>query len=238
MTRLHTLTLGVGCLLSIGASALAPLSVPSNAGTSPRDTPQVVSGETVSREVMALLMRAPGTTGGNFDLRVGPPPESFPVVLLPPGTVPEVTAVGVGDVTVIGRHPSLDVSGLFEQLPRVTAAGWTAQVPLMRGFVGAPAGSPLSVCRERDFAAISFVPREAGGIYVRVTVRSDPRQSCVPRPNPMFADVNVPMLTPPAGARPVGGGGGGGGADEMYSRSRLESAMTPRVAAAHYVRQF
>jgi hypothetical protein len=232
MYRLRFLTcLVVFCLSVLGGRVRAD-------GRPATSSPQVTpANETVSREVMALLMRAPGGTVGDFDLRVGPPPADFPSVLLPPGTVPEVTAIANGFTTVIGSHRTLSATDVIDQLPRVTAAGWVTQGPSMRGFVSASAEAPVSVCRGRDFAAISFVRREAGGIYVRVSLRNDPRQLCVARPDFQFPDVKVPVLMAPAGARAVSGGGGGG-ADEMYSRSRLESVLTAREASAHYARQF
>jgi hypothetical protein len=187
---------------------------------------------------MAVLSRGPGAATGTYDLLVGPPPATFPAVLLPPGTRPDATALAEGSTTVVGTQPSLSASDLHDQLPRLLEAGWWTIGPRARGFVVQPSGSPLTVCRDHEFATLAFVAREAGGVYVRATVRTDPRQSCVARPDFSFPDVNIPVLSPPADARVVGGGGSGGSADEMYSRSRLETTATPRSVSEHYLPQF
>jgi len=195
------------------------------------------SSERVSREVMALLMSGPGMTSGNFELRVGAVPDGFPADLLPPGTTIEASAIAAGATTVVGANPSLVLSDLFMQVPRMTAAGWSNVGPPMRGFMNRPAGMGLSLCRNQEFAQVTFTPREAGGVYARVTIRNEPRQTCGSRPDFNFPDVTIPVLVAPADATVVGGGGGGGSLDEMHSRSRIETASPLRAVMAHYVAQ-
>lgn len=53
----------------------------------------------------------------------------------------------------------------------------------------------------------------------------------------MMADIVVPRLVSPEGARSLGGGGGGGGPDSMMSTARLETALQPAEVSRHYERQ-
>lgn len=129
--------------------------------------------ETVSREVMTLLMSGPGMTSGQFELRVGAAPDDFPLELLPPDTTIDASAIASGASTVVGANTSLTASDLFAQLPRITAAGWSNAGPPIRGFVNRAVSMALAVCRNQEFAVINFMPREAGGVFARVTVRHE-----------------------------------------------------------------
>ncbi len=195
------------------------------------------STETVSREVMTLLMTGPGMTSGQFELRVGAAPETFPAELLPPGTAIEASASAPGTATVVGANASLTISDLTAQLPRVAAAGWSNAGPPIRGFVSRAASMALAVCRNQEFAVIGFATREAGGVYARVTVRQEPRQVCGSRPDFNFPDVTIPVLVAPPDATIAGGGGSGGGVNDLHSRSHIETAAPLHTVMEHYVTQ-
>lgn len=196
----------------------------------------------IPSEVVSLLMPTggmPGAAGG--ELRAGAPPSDFPSGVFPPGTVVNATMVSpVRGTTVVGTAATLTMAEFEKHETALVAAGWIGSGPRMRGFVSTSATSmnSVSLCRGTDFLVLSPHTREAGGLFVRATVMRDPRRTCVPSPSlSMLADVDVPRLTAPAGARMVGGGGGGGGLDTMTSTMRLETKLAARAVVEHYERQ-
>ena len=201
--------------------------------------PSELPGSTLPRELTALLPGAGRASGEEFDLRIGVAPEDFPKDLLPPGTAIGASAISDRATVVVGTNADLTTAGRAREPMRLASIGWNNVMPVRRGFTSGPGDFPLSVCRDVDFASVTFVDRPAGGSFVRVTLTKDPRRSCVPRPDLgfNFPDVPIPSLIAPPGAR-VTGGGGGGGNDEMYSRTVLDTAMTAQAVMAHYSAQF
>lgn len=217
-------------LLAIAAwllLAAQPANPPASAQTS----------DTVPRELMEILLGPPGVPRESFDLRIGPPPGGFPADLLPEGVVigasaispMSTTVVGTLDVPVVIARPAYEV--------RLSTAGWVSPMPQARGFSSSAAsGDLMSLCRGNDFATAILSSRKQGGSYVKVTLRTDVRQSCVTRPNPFFADINIPVLKHPAGTRAYGAGGGGS-ADTFESRTLIDSPVDARELLTHYAAQ-
>lgn len=211
-----------------------PAPAPGRAGT---DLAARQASTDVSEEVMSVLLRSATSLPGDTVER-GPAPDDFPKDLFPPGTEPGTAAISERMTTVVGIAPALSAAGRLKEPSRLAAAGWHSTVPTPRGF-SAPSSvldRPASVCRGTDFVTIAYVDRAAGGSFVRASLTKDPRRACVARPEIGFPDVVIPSLVSPVGVRSYGGGGGGG-ADDLYSRTRLDTTQPARTIAAHYVKQ-
>ena len=148
---------------------------------------------TLPRELTALLPGAGRASGEAFDLRIGVAPVDFPRDLLPPGTAIGASAIGDRATVVVGTNADLTTAGRAREPMRLASIGWNNVMPPRRGFTGGTGDLPLSVCRDVDFASITFVDRPAGGSFVRVTLTKDPRRSCVPRPDLGFNLPDVPI---------------------------------------------
>src|SRR5207249_4185646 len=110
------------------------------------------------------------------ELHIGATPDNFPEDLLPPGSVINATAIGDRGPTVLATNPTLTSVGRADEPRRLASLGWNnAGPPLQPGFNNMPSGLPLSVCRDIQFASISFADRPDGGSYERVTLTTDPR---------------------------------------------------------------
>lgn len=197
---------------------------------------QAASGETVPKELMAVLLRGAGMGSNDFDLRVGPPPKEFPLAVLPPGSKIGVSAISERMTTVVGT-----VAGAVDRLKeqqRLTGDGWQSSMPRSRGFVTTGAEFPLSVCRGSEFVSLTYPSRPGGGSYVRATLTRDPRLSCMPRSDMGmgFADVPVPDLTPPDDVRSYPSGSGSN-SDSMHATARLEKKQSVESLAKHYAEQ-
>jgi hypothetical protein len=188
--------------------------------------------DTVPKELMAILMR--GASPGEFDLRVGPPPDGFPIEVLPRGTDVGVSAVSERVTTVAGTVTN-EIDRFAEE-QRLMKAGWTNSMPRSIGFVSTTSEQPLALCKGTQFLTLHFYPRQAGGQFVRASVTTEPRRSCAPRPPMSFPDLKLPDLTPPEGVRSYPSGSGSS-LDSMDARARLEKKITPEAAAKHYAAQ-
>ncbi len=78
-----------------------------------------------------------------------------------------------------------------------------------------------------------YLPRAAGGAFVRATFRADPRRRCAPRRETSFTDVTIPGLTHPPGSKRYGANGGGS-LDAFHSATLIEIDMKPAALADHY----
>jgi hypothetical protein len=188
-------------------------------------------------DVMSVLQRGPTSLPGeSAEIGVGPAPEGFPKEVLPPGAEVGAAAISPRMTTVVALVPGLSLEGRLREQARLAVAGWISAVPTPRGFASGPADRPITVCRGIEFVSIAYLDRAAGGAFVRASLTNDPRRPCIARPDATFADLDLPVLVAPPGAKTTGGGAGGG-ADAMFSQTRLDTTLTPREVAAHYVRQ-
>lgn len=191
----------------------------------------------VSDDVMSVLQRGPTSLpGDSAELGVGPAPQGFPKEVLPPGAEVGAAAISARMTMVVAIASDLTVEDRLKEPSRLAATGWISAVPMPRGFASGPADRPITVCRGIEFVSMTYLERTAGGAFVRASLTSDPRRPCVARPDATFADLDLPVLIAPPGAKTTGGGAGGG-ADAMFSQTRLDTTLTPREVAAHYVRQ-
>jgi hypothetical protein len=196
----------------------------------------------IPTEVVSLIMQI-GAMAGTADgeLRAGGPPADFPVSVFPAGTVLNATVVSPSrGTTVVGTAASLTLPDFEKHETALVASGWTALGPRSRGFqiMQPTTQAPINVCRGADFLVLSPHVRAAGGIHVRATLTRDARRTCAAQPTmPLLNDIDLPRLTPPAGARSLGGGGSSGSLDSMTATTRLETALAVRAVAEHYERQ-
>ena len=91
------------------------------------------------------------------------------------------------------------------------------------------------VCRGTESAELRFSPRDAGGVYVRASVKD--ASPCRRLPSRPFRDVAVPVLFHPPGASSRSGGSGGGGLESQHHGIRLTTTETLSAIAADYVDQ-
>lgn len=197
------------------------------------------SGDTIPKELVTLLLRGPGTyPGENFEIKIGAPP-NFPAELLPAGLKPAVSTVGDRITTVIAEAPDLMMDGLMKHERDLLAAGWISPSSMMmRGLMASNVTPAMQVCKGDHYATIYPSVRGKGGLYIRVSLTTDPRRgSCVSIPRPManFADVNVPFMPPPANT-PAMGAGSSSGMDHVSQHVRLQTGLSANDIADHYAR--
>jgi hypothetical protein len=196
------------------------------------------SFDTIPRELVALLLRGPGAyPGDNFDIKIGAPP-NFPRELLPGGVTAAASTISERGMTVVAEAPQLTSRDLAQHDRDLAAAGWTNSMSMSaRGLVSSSTSPMSSTCKGDQYATISYSQRPAGGLYLRVSLTTDPRRgSCVPagqRPPANFADVDLPPLASPEGVRMMISGSGGG-TDNYEQRIRLETAAEPAALVRHY----
>ena len=191
----------------------------------------------VPEELMTVLGRgAIARPGDATELRAGPAPDDFPKDVLPPGAEVGAVSVSTSITTVVGIASDVAATDRRKEQSRLTASGWISEGPLTRGFVIGAFEGMISVCRGTDFISLRYVPRPAGGSFVRAALTRDPRRGCVSRPDMGFPDVDIPVLTAPPGLRTYGGSSGGGG-DSIYSQTRLDTTQKPQEIAAYYLSQ-
>lgn len=197
------------------------------------------SGDTIPKELVTLLLRGPGTyPGENFEIRIGAPP-GFPAELLPAGVKPAVSTVGERITTVIAEAPDLMMDALMKHERDLLAAGWISPSSMMmRGLMSSNVTPAMQVCKGDHYATIYPSMRDKGGLYIRVSLTTDPRRgSCVSIPRPMtnFADVNVPFMPPPANT-PATGAGTNSGMEYVSQHVRLQTRLSISDVADHYAR--
>jgi hypothetical protein len=127
---------------------------------------------------------------------------------------------------------------LSEHERSLEAAGWTNTTSMSnRGLVSSNMSPSSSSCKGDQYATFSYSQRPAGGMYIRVSLTTDPRRgSCMPpglRQPSNFADVNVPPLAPPEGVRTMMSGSGGS-TDRYEQHVRLETTLGPEALVTHY----
>lgn len=204
----------------------------------------------IPKDLVMLLMRGGmGAPSDGYDIVLGAP-DGFPPELLPRGAKPLISTVSRSGTMLIAEAPELtpDLTRLEQPL---IAAGWTisprSAAQPQRGLLGAPAQGSSLWCNGSRFASVMVFPRLAGGSYVRISVSDSaltpqpaPMSPCTPinqpAPIPWFADIDMPLLFPPAGSRAVNSGVGmGGGAFDSYDqRLRLETTLTLPEVLQHY----
>lgn len=194
------------------------------------------AGQAIPAEVVSLLMTTGMTGSSAGELRSGGPPADFPSGLFPPGSIVNATLVSpTRGTVVIATAAKLSMAEFEAHGDRLTSGGWQTNGPRMTGFMSSNAPNAINVCRNADFVNLTAHRRESGGLFVRATLTRDPRRTCVPMPGmTMFADIDIPRLVLPAGARQVGGGGSSSGNDAMSSTIRLEASIPPAAVAEHY----
>ncbi|MEX2272182.1 MAG: hypothetical protein WD690_11950 [Vicinamibacterales bacterium] len=205
------------------------------AGGSARAQQSLQSSDTIPKELVSLLLRGPGTNpGDNFDIKIGAP-ANFPSELLPQGVAPAVSTTSDRVITVVAEAPAISSADLLQHERALAAAGWINTTSMSsRGLISSSMMPAMQVCKGDQYATLYHSQRPAGGMYLRVSLTTDPRRgSCVPRPLTFFADVNLPQLVPPPGSRAMGGGSGGGG-DSYDQRIRLETTLSVEDVVAHY----
>ena len=197
------------------------------------------TSETIPKELVQALLRSGMPSNDPFDLKVGPAPADFPKDVLPQGTVVALTATTERMTTVVGTAAGLVATGRADFMSALQAAGWSLQSLPQRGFVSTTSLDSTSVCKGTNFVNVALIPRTEGGHYVRASLTRDPRRQCATRP-PMgdsyFADLNLPAMAPPAGAKSYGGGGGGS-TDAWTANSKITVDMKLPAIAAHYRKQ-
>lgn len=197
-----------------------------------------LDAQTVSKDLVNLLMRGPGmSSNDSFDLRIGAPP-SFPRELLPRGVTPAASTVSERSTVVVAEAPDLTGRDLSQHDRDLAAAGWTNLSSMgMRGLVSSNSSPSSSLCKGDQFVTISYSTRAAGGLNLRVAVTTDPRRGpCMTtggRPYSYFADVDLPNLSPPDGSRVMGSGSSS--SNDRYDQNiRLETKLDPQAVVKHY----
>ena len=196
----------------------------------------------IPTELARALVSGPfGEMAGPPRFFLGAPPGGLPGgVTLPAGT--RIVGGQSGrrsTTTVLATSGSADavVDSIRAMLAR---GGWTAPPRESRsGFVSTDYLGPGDfLCRD---SSVVMVFRAGGrsSTYVAVMQRRSERfDVCTARPphDRYVPDLEIPSLTPPAGARAIGSGGGGGG-NEVQASVRLETALGADALIAHYSRQ-
>lgn len=202
--------------------------------------PQARPSDTIPKELVTVLLRGPGMTGENFDIRIGAP-ETFPRELLPEGATAAVSSVSDRSTTVVAEAPQL-TDDTRAYVRRAEAGGWISHGPMsMRGLVSSATEPPLMFCQGDRYATVYLSPRPAGGRYARISLTTDPRRgACQPMPRyagpSFFADITLPFLTPPAGSRSMGAGSSSG-SDHHDQRLRMQTQLSVEALVSHYVTQ-
>lgn len=196
------------------------------------------STDTIPKELVTLLLRGPGSMGGEFDIRLGAPAD-FPKELLPDGATAAVSTVSERGVTVVAEAPALgDDTSAYRK--KVEAAGWVNHGPMsMFGLMSNASQPPLMFCQGPRYATVYLSEREKGGRYARITLTSDPRRgTCRAAPSyagpSFFADITLPRLMPPAGSR-AAGSGSSSSSDHFDQHLRLQTELPMKDVVAHYV---
>ena len=203
------------------------------------------AGDTIPKELVALLLRGPGASGSDtFDIKIGAPAD-FPRELLPDDATAAVSMVSGGQTAVVVEAPKL-TDDLRAWVSKAEAAGWITSGPgmPMRGLMSSSSAvmQTVSLCQGDRYMSALLSERPAGGRYVRISLTTDPRRgNCQPLPRyggpSYFADVTVPMLRPPAGSRTFGGGGMSSSSDSYEQRLRIDTKLSPEAVVQHYVAQ-
>jgi hypothetical protein len=196
--------------------------------------------DTIPKELVTLLLRGPGGyPGENFDIKIGAP-ANFPSDLLPTGVTPAVSTTSDRMVTVVAEAPRLTAADLLRHERALTAAGWTNPSSMsMRGLMSSTMAPAMQICKGDQYATVSYATRPAGGMYVRISLTTDPRRgSCVAMARPMvfFADVDLPQLFPPATAQAINAGSSSS-PDSHEQRIRLETKLSTDAVVSHYTEQ-
>src|SRR5262245_47726865 len=152
------------------------------------------ASESVSKEMMSLLLRGPGLAlGDNFDLQRGSAPKTFPMELLPPGSQVGVTGTTDRGTVVVGFVPTPTESSRSSEVARLQKLGWIHQGSSPTAGLLTGADPSLSFCRGMEFATVAPVPRSDGGSLVRVSVTRETNRSCGPAQyRDLMADGKVP----------------------------------------------
>jgi hypothetical protein len=194
---------------------------------------EALTGE--ERLLREILLFDPVTTepGQPYEIQRSVPP-GFPRELLPPGAATGVVAAAVArdQTTVVGIASTLPLASASKFVRGLAAAGWPAGSPL--GGFFRPSSLYGLACRALQAAQMRFVPRSAGGTYVRVSVSIG--QCGRPAGSP-FLDVAMPMLPHPPGASITAGGGGGGGLDSHHWGVRVTSGLAWPEVVTYYASQ-
>lgn len=191
----------------------------------------------IPSEVVSLIMRIGAIGDAKDTIQAGSPPADFPGAVLPPGAQPVATAISATrGTTLIAAAPDLDASRLRAHYTSLLSSGWTTVGPQWRGFVTTTAPPQFNVCRGQDFVILSAHPRQEGGSYVRATVVRDVRRACVASPAIGMADVDVPVVTVPDGARTFGSANSAN-LDSQTSTVRIAAPASVRALADHFERQ-
>lgn len=196
------------------------------------------STDTIPKELVTLLLRGPGSMGGEFDIRMGAPAD-FPNELLPDGATAAVSTVSDRGVTVVAEAPALgDDTSAYRR--KLEAAGWVNNGPMsMLGLMSSASQPPLMFCQGSRYASIYLSEREKGGRYARITLTTDPRRgTCRGAPSyagpSFFADITLPRLMPPAGSR-AAGSGSSSSSDHFDQHLRLQTELSTKDVVEHYV---
>lgn len=202
------------------------------------------SSDTIPKELVTLLLRGPGVyPGENFDIKIGAP-ANFPMDLLPKGVTPAVSTTSERVTMVVAEAPALTSRQMLQHERDLVAAGWVSMSMMSmsgRGLVSNNSSMPsVSACKGDQYATIYSSPRPAGGLYLRVSLTTDPRRgSCVAspaRPLSGFADVDLPALLPPDGVPTVGSGASNSG-DSFTQHLRMQTTMALDDIVEHYASQ-
>lgn len=196
------------------------------------------STDTIPKELVTLLLRGPGSMGGEFDIRIGAPAD-FPNELLPDGATAAVSTVSERGVTVVAEAPALgDDTSAYRR--KLEAAGWVNNGPMsMLGLMSSASQPPLMFCQGSRYASVYLSEREKGGRYARITLTSDPRRgTCRAAPAYMgpsfFADLTLPRLMPPPGSRSACTGSSSS-SDHFDQHLRLQTDLSTKDVVEHYV---
>jgi hypothetical protein len=191
---------------------------------------EAASGEERLLREILLFDDVTDAPGQPYEIRRALPPE-FPRDLLPAAAATGVVAVAPNRTTVVAIASTLALEGAAKFVRGLATAGWLGDGPPLGGFVRAHLVYG-SVCRAPQSALLRFVPRAAGGTYVRASVSTD---RCGRGGSP-FLDVAMPMLAHPPGAS-VPSIAGGGGLDSHHWGMRITSGLPLAQLATYYVDQ-
>ena len=191
---------------------------------------------TLPDEVVTVLVQGPGLAlSGRYTL-ITEPPASFPTDFLPPGIDVKGGATS-SEFTVLVAHASTSAdAAVVVDETRLMRAGWFAGGVPAGVFTGQPAATPKTFCREADFVLVATVPARSGGHFLRISVPKEAPRPCVARPTRMITGNNVPTLTPPSGAKVLGGSGGTGG-HGTHALTRIQVDQSPAELLDHFLRQ-
>ena len=205
-------------------------------------------GETVPRELVMTLLGSSGSSSGP-QLLVGRLPADFPAALAPAGARVVGSLARRGEQTVVFALPEPCPEAAAAYRRTAEGAGWTTPPSFgmiqPQGFLPPSmgmSGPPSFFCQGERMLHFSSFPREGGGSYLKLDLRSAGEHSPCSREAAQHMqtfqrDFPVPALHAPENVEFRGGGTSGGGNDFREAGARVGTPMAPAELLAHYAAQ-